>query len=170
MSTDDDQHPPGPDGEPPKDTHERSKRTTLPAPGQRWSKADVGAQRRVLVVDDEPGVRRVVERTLREAGFEVTPASNGAEALERLRANDPPIDAIVLDVGMPSMNGYQFRVRQLADPTIAHVPVVVLSAETMHATVDHLKAAAAVPKPFVRGELVEAVLEALAQREGEPRR
>ena len=166
MSTDDDP-PSTPDAEARREFAERSRRTTQP--GARWSMADVGAHRRILVVDDEPGVRRVVERTLREAGFEVTPASNGAEALDRLRENDPPIAAIVLDVGMPSMNGYQFRVRQLADPAIAHVPVVVLSAETQHATIDHLQAAATVPKPFVRGELVEAVLDALAQA-GDPQR
>jgi CheY-like chemotaxis protein len=148
------------DGE---DEERRRHATTQPAP--KWPSAHVGANQHILVVDDEPGVRRVVERTLREAGFEVTSASNGAEALDRLRANDPPIAAIVLDVGMPSMNGYQFRVRQLADPAIAHVPVVVLSAETMHATIDHLKAAATVPKPFVRGELVEAVLHALSPEE-----
>lgn len=158
MSTDDDR-PEGPDAESRRSFSERSRRTTQPAP--RWAGSELGAGRRILVVDDEPGVRRIVERTLREAGFEVSAASNGAEALERLRSSEPRIDAIVLDIGMPSMNGYQFRARQLADPSIANVPVVVLSAETTHATIDHLRAAACVPKPFVRGELVEALLDAL---------
>lgn len=142
-------------------TDDRGRDTTRPPPPQRRTGGAIGEGRRVLAVDDEPGVRRIVERTLREAGFDVVTATNGAEALELLRKNEPPISAVVLDVGMPSMNGYQFRVRQLADPSIAHVPVVVLSAETGHATVDHMHAAACVAKPFVRGELVEAVLEAL---------
>ena len=158
MSTEDERSPgPGPDGN--ADVGERSRRTTQPIPAR--SRKELAARRRILVVDDEPGVRRVVERTLREAGFDVVTAANGSEALERLKDPATPVDVVVLDVGMPAMNGYQFRVRQLADPAMAHVPVVVLSAETMHATIDHLQAAACVPKPFIRGELIEAVLDAL---------
>jgi CheY-like chemotaxis protein len=84
--------------------------------------------RRVLVVEDEPDVREPVAQLLAVAGFEVAAAANGLEAL-RLARSSPP-DVIVLDLMMPVMNGWEFRRAQRADPALAAIPVVVVSAST----------------------------------------
>jgi CheY-like chemotaxis protein len=84
-------------------------------------------RRRVLVVEDEPEVRAELQEALEEAGCEVTTASNGREALANLCAGAPLPELIFLDLAMPEMDGYRFREAQKADPTLAHIPVVVVS-------------------------------------------
>ena len=83
----------------------------------------------VLVVDDDESIRRAVAQALREAGYEVTTASDGRQALELLRQRDPLPCVIVLDLMMPIMDGKAFREAQLQDPALADVPVVVLTAD-----------------------------------------
>jgi two-component system cell cycle sensor histidine kinase/response regulator CckA len=61
----------------------------------------------VLVVDDEPMIRWFAARVLREEGFEVHEASDGAEALELIRAGIPDLDLVLSDIVMPRMNGVQ---------------------------------------------------------------
>ena len=64
-------------------------------------------QARVLVVDDEPSVLAIARETLTRAGFTVVTASNGSQALDQVRAGDPPIDAVLLDMTMPGMSGVE---------------------------------------------------------------
>lgn len=64
-----------------------------------------GSAGRVLVVDDEPLVRRTARRLLEKAGYAVVEASDGAEALERFRADPAAIDVVLLDLSMPRMSG-----------------------------------------------------------------
>ncbi len=82
---------------------------------------------RVLVVDDSATVRRVVGRTLGQAGYEVSLAADGREALDRAQAQVP--DLVLVDFVMPHMNGLRFvqAMRQVAN--LAHVPVVLMSAK-----------------------------------------
>ena len=112
--------------------------------------------RRLLVIEDEAAVRRTIVRVLEEAGYAAVGVSDGARALELLREGTR-FDAIMLDVSMPEMNGYQFRVRQLADPELASIPVIVLSGEASRPMARRLLAAGFVTKPFLRGELVAAI-------------
>jgi two-component system response regulator MprA len=79
---------------------------------------------RVLVVDDEPGVRDALVRALRLDAYEVEVAADGREALERLAAGAP--DAVVLDVAMPRVDGLEVcrRLREAGDRT----PVLMLTA------------------------------------------
>ena len=82
----------------------------------------------ILVVDDDYGIRDFLTQALEDEGYEVTGAANGVEALTYLRTqNDQPC-IILLDLMMPEMNGWQFRQEQCADPTLAPIPVIVLSA------------------------------------------
>jgi two-component system cell cycle sensor histidine kinase/response regulator CckA len=60
---------------------------------------------RVLVVDDEPGIRALANRTLRNAGYDVVTAGDGAEGLEAADHQDRPFDIFLLDVRMPRMSG-----------------------------------------------------------------
>jgi CheY-like chemotaxis protein len=84
------------------------------------------SRRPVLVVDDDKDIRETLQELLEDEGYAVATARNGAEALERLRDVHPGL--VVLDLFMPVMDGVEFRRRQLADPEIAGVPVVVISA------------------------------------------
>ena len=83
----------------------------------------------VLVVEDDVDVATMLAELLAMEGYRVLEARDGREALEQLRAGARP-DVILLDLMMPEMNGWQFRQAQLADARFAHVPVVVLSADT----------------------------------------
>jgi CheY-like chemotaxis protein len=103
----------------------------------------------VLVVDDDPAVRELLQDLLTSEGFIVVIAQHGAEAIARLHEGCP--DVILLDLQMPIMDGWQFRSeqRRLADERLARVPIVVLSSEL--AAGDHalaLNAEGVVPKPF----------------------
>ncbi len=82
---------------------------------------------RILLVEDDLGIREALAEVLQDLGFEVRCAGNGAEALERLAAEDPPA-LIVLDLMMPVMDGWTFRAHQRSDPRLAAIPVMVVSA------------------------------------------
>ena len=81
---------------------------------------------RILVVDDEPSIVRLVSTTLRARGHEVFEASDGQEAVERALELKP--DLILLDIMMPRMDGREARKRLHADPKTADIPVIHLSA------------------------------------------
>ena len=117
-----------------------------------------GRTRRVLVVDDEPQVRATVREALALEGYEVTEASNGAEALALLTTAQP--DAIVLDLWMPVMDGWAFRRAQRA--THPDIPVIVMSALDLSSErLEELDASAILGKPFDLDTLYAAVLNAL---------
>lgn len=81
---------------------------------------------RVLVVDDDPDIRAMLELALQDEGVEVRAASNGQEALEILQTWHA--DVILLDLMMPVMDGWTFRERQLADPSLKKIHVILMSA------------------------------------------
>jgi CheY-like chemotaxis protein len=107
----------------------------------------------VLVVDDDPAVVRLLKMTLRESGFDVTAARNGAEALEEVRRHEP--QAILLDIEMPVMDGRTFF-RELRGRHV-DVPVLILSANNPRAVQRELGAQGYVGKPFDADDLVDAV-------------
>ena len=82
--------------------------------------------KRVLVVDDDPDYVLVVRTNLEEHNFAVEVASNGVEALEKVRS-DPP-DAIVLDVMMPELDGYSVCAELKGDKQFSHIPIIMLTA------------------------------------------
>jgi twitching motility two-component system response regulator PilH len=81
---------------------------------------------KVLVVDDDPGVRYLVRRVLEDRGMEVDEAESGEEALERLKETKP--DLVLLDVMMPGMNGWEVLRRIKGDENLKSIPVAMLSA------------------------------------------
>ncbi len=84
--------------------------------------------RRVLIVDDEAPLRFLLSKQLSRAGFETATAPDGATALESAAAT--PFDAIVLDVVMPGMDGFEVCRRLKADARTAELPVIFLSASS----------------------------------------
>jgi len=82
----------------------------------------------ILVVDDDRDIRDSLVEVLGEHGYPVIGAGNGVEALEILRTSAPPPSLILLDLMMPVMDGREFRERQLENPALADIPVIVISA------------------------------------------
>jgi diguanylate cyclase (GGDEF)-like protein len=85
----------------------------------------------VLVVDDDPDVARFVEVNLRSAGYEVTVASNGEEALERAVEQRP--DLVLLDVMMPKLDGFEVAQRLRRDPRTSSSSIIMLTAKALSA-------------------------------------
>jgi CheY-like chemotaxis protein len=86
------------------------------------------ATNRVLLVEDDLDIRETIGEVLEEEGYAVTLASSGLEALEHLRRSERLPSAILLDLMMPLMNGWQFRDEQKRNPDWASIPLVVTSA------------------------------------------
>jgi signal transduction histidine kinase len=84
--------------------------------------------RTLLVVEDDADIREALDGLLSMEGFRVTGCSNGREALDWLRHASKP-DLILLDLMMPVMDGWQFRVAQKDDPELSRIPVLALSAD-----------------------------------------
>lgn len=89
-------------------------------------------KKRILVVDDEPDFALIVQGNLEKEGFEVDVAYNGVEGLEKVKANPP--DAIVLDVMMPEMDGYEVCKELKDDDATCEIPIVLLTAVASHVT------------------------------------
>ncbi len=85
------------------------------------------ARQHILVVDDDPKSLQVLEISLKKAGFLVTTAQNGLDALEKVQTSTPEL--IISDVKMPKMNGYQFCKRVKDDPNLKAIPFIFLSSQ-----------------------------------------
>ncbi|MFN0071826.1 MAG: response regulator [Chloroflexota bacterium] len=106
-----------------------------------------GAVARVLVVDDDPAIREFVGQALEDEGYEIRLAVNGKEALCTLR--NWPAHLIVLDLMMPTMDGWTFRDKQRDSVALADIPVIVMSAaRNLVGQTERLAPAAILPKPF----------------------
>ena len=116
------------------------------------------ANPRILIVDDEPDVIELVERTLKSDGFEVLAAYDGIAALDMASTEKP--DLILLDLMMPMMSGYEVCEQLKSNPSTMHIPVICLSsAHTMDARNTSMRAGAAtlVTKPFLPAELTAQI-------------
>jgi CheY-like chemotaxis protein len=81
----------------------------------------------VLIVEDDEDLREMMAQLLSLEGFRTATVANGREALQYLHDAETP-QVILLDLMMPVMDGWEFRRQQQADPALAPVPVIVLSA------------------------------------------
>jgi CheY-like chemotaxis protein len=112
--------------------------------------------KRVLVVDDESTIRELVADALREFGYAVETAANGAEALESMRQAVP--HAIVLDLMMPRLDGTGFVELLRLNPLIASVPVLLVTAAYgAQETAERIGAQACLTKPFELDRLIALV-------------
>jgi two-component system alkaline phosphatase synthesis response regulator PhoP/two-component system response regulator VicR len=84
-------------------------------------------QKRILAVDDEPHILRLIQINLQRNGYLVELAGDGKEALERVAANPP--DLIVLDVMMPYMDGFEVLRALKREPSTRDIPVIMLTAK-----------------------------------------
>ncbi len=112
---------------------------------------------RILVVEDDSDLRQSLAELLEGEGCEVACAKDGQDALRQL--DGPAPQAILLDLMMPGMDGWTFRSRQRADPRLARIPTVVISAAYAGDAreVAALAPDAFLPKPFDLGSLIDAL-------------
>jgi len=118
---------------------------------------------RILVVDDEPHILKLVSFSLSSAGYQVSEATDGAAGIAVATEMKP--DLILMDVMMPLMTGYQALERLKADPETAGIPVVMLSAKSqLYEQEEGLRLGAAryICKPFTPKVLVQMVEEVLS--------
>ena len=113
---------------------------------------------RVLVIDDEEHMRRLIRRQLERAGYEVELAGSAKEGLQMMRERRP--DAVTIDLMMPEIGGLGLLAEKDADPSIRDVPALVLTAvgwqEDLERAIE-LGARAILLKPFSQQELAGAV-------------
>ncbi len=123
------------------------------------------SQIKAMIVDDSSVMRKIVERSLRQAGLDLSPvleAGNGAEALGLLDGNH--VDLILSDINMPVMDGLEF-VRQVQTvDKLRHIPVVMITTEGSESNVVQalsLGAKGYIRKPFTPDQVKEHVLPVL---------
>jgi CheY-like chemotaxis protein len=122
-----------------------------------------GGMATVLVVEDEPNIRKLVSVNLTSRGYTVLEASTVPQALDQLRAVMP--DLMILDIKLPEMTGWDLLTQIATDPTVTmKFPVVAMTASILEAQVDHDRYPNIVDvliKPFSTTRLMTAIERAL---------
>jgi CheY-like chemotaxis protein len=104
------------------------------------------AARNVLVVDDEAMIRGILALVLEDEGYSVTTAANGQQALDIVRRQLP--DAVLLDLMMPVVDGWDVIKACRADPSTSTIPIIAISAVGGGQIAEKLDVQAFLPKPF----------------------
>jgi twitching motility two-component system response regulator PilG len=134
-----------------------------PAPDE--SAQSDGRQRFILTIDDSSTVRAVIEYSFARAGFISATFPDGITALQALTEGRVPIpDLVLLDIGLPRLDGYEVATILRANPAFAFTPIVMLSAHD--GFVDRMRsrmvgARGFIAKPFKTGELIAAICDYL---------
>lgn len=113
---------------------------------------------RILIVEDETNIAESLSFILRRVDFDVDTAADGAEALDRLRRER--FAAIILDIMLPGMNGFDVLRAVRADRALAALPVIVLTAKGQandRKMAEAIGASAFITKPFSNAEIVDCV-------------
>lgn len=120
---------------------------------------------KILLVDNEPDVASMAKMRLEADGYEVFTASDGNTAYDMLQSVVP--DAVIYDVMLPGIGGYQFCQRIKTDSRYRHIPVLILTAKSQKEDKEFGKKAGAdcyLTKPFEAKELLGALKELLADK------
>ena len=120
----------------------------------------------ILVVDDNEDIRSLLSLVLLKEGYEVVLASDGAEALEKIKATKP--DLILLDVMMPGLSGLDVLsiIRDDKDKKINEIPIMIITAKSTIADIDiavELGASSYIIKPFRPANLIDKVTAIFAE-------
>lgn len=116
----------------------------------------------VLVVDDDPGIRFALALKLKQTGYAVSEATDGREAVDWFATKSA--DLVIMDVGMPRMDGYAAAKALHASPATRDVPVLFLTAQNLEVPADvqpHVGRHRFLTKPFSPRDVVQAVAELL---------
>lgn len=113
---------------------------------------------RILFCEDDPAIHKLIRRALRDSPHEVLMASDGAEGLAIAKALKPTI--VFSDVAMPIMDGFQLADAMRADPALASIPIVFITASIQRADLEEAVRRGAlrvIAKPFTVAQLREIV-------------
>lgn len=122
----------------------------------------VAGNRRILVVDDEPHIRRVLEAILGSKGYQVMMASDGMEGLDEL--GQEAFDLVILDLMMPGASGLEILAKIRSNPHRSETPVIILTAKGQDADREAAMAGGAndfLTKPFSPKKLIARIEEIL---------
>jgi CheY-like chemotaxis protein len=120
----------------------------------------------ILIVEDDSALREALAEVLLDEGYELLSARDGLEAVNCLKMGNRP-DVILLDLSMPVVNGWEFRMFQKRDPELAQIPVVLITAGGYsREEVAWLEPSALVPKP-VNLDVLLAVIRRFCAGSGE---
>ncbi|MGJ0507580.1 MAG: response regulator [Methylocystis sp.] len=139
----------------------------FPAPNSQWSDVKekrLARQTRVLVIDNEPGIHRVLRPALKACGYETIEATTGQDALELIATTAP--DAIILDLDLPDVDGHAFLIQMRS---FSDMPIIILSArkqEIEKITALESGADDYIEKPFTVGEFIARLRTALRHASG----
>ena len=114
--------------------------------------------KKIMVIDDEPYIARVIKFKLEQEGYTVFSANDGLTGLEKIRQEKP--DLVLLDVMMPGLTGYEVCQKIKADPQLASIPVVILTAKGQERDREEglsVGASDYITKPFSPNRLLELV-------------
>ena len=120
----------------------------------------MGDKSRILLVDDEPNIVKIISRRLIAEGYEVFVAMDGMAALEKARAENP--DLIILDVMLPKLNGYEVCRQLKQDTRYKKIPIIMLTAlaqESDEEFVLEMGTDAYIRKPFKAQQLLQKIRE-----------
>jgi len=116
----------------------------------------------VLVVDDDPSIRRLLVVTLQRQGYRTLEACNGRGALAEMRSGNP--DVVIMDLVMPEVSGWDVLSERAEDPALLRIPVIVITASNIHkARVDVLERqiSGVIAKPFDLDTILTTVTQCL---------
>jgi CheY-like chemotaxis protein len=119
---------------------------------------------KVLVVDDEDYIRRLIRYVLEDEGYDVQLASSTEEALDLIRSFQP--DIVTVDLMMPGRSGLELLAEMQADPAISSIPSLVVTAVGIRDDLEQaneLGATATLNKPFSHRQLVDAIHDVLGE-------
>jgi CheY-like chemotaxis protein len=112
----------------------------------------------ILIVEDEPDIRSVMQESLEAVGLSILTAANGQEALAKL-GNNPGVSLILLDLMMPVMNGWQFLSAIDKNPVLKKIPIIVVTVFSDQAK--DLNVRGVIKKPFDLDDLLKQVNDTL---------
>ena len=111
----------------------------------------------ILIVEDDPALREALSQVLADEGYDLLGARDGLEAVNCLKKGSRP-DVILLDLSMPVVNGWEFRMFQKRHPDLAHIPVILITAGGYsREEVAWLEPSALLPKPIDLPQLFSVV-------------
>lgn len=134
---------------------------TGPRPSQRFRRGIVA---RIIAIEDSPVIQRLIEITMRDTDVEIESYLRGSDGLEAALANPP--DAVVLDLGLPDLSGWQVLERLRSDSVTSEIPVVVTTGDSRSGVADRVAALDAVilVKPYTGAVLRAEILSLIQSR------
>ena len=116
-----------------------------------------------MLAEDDRALRRFLEVVLQRAGYQVTSASDGLEAMKLVLAN--PVDVVVTDAMMPNLSGHEFCRFLRSSQSLAHIPIILLSGlEQKNQNQNVEQADAFLSKPVSSEKLIECIEDVLARK------